>query len=111
MRSRALAKLLPMVAVSVSIAESSAPGASGAFYSHGLIPGDIPQQITDGPDGNVWFVTSGNHSTNYIGKITPAGAITMFTQGITDAADITGGHDGNVWYTAGEGAIGRRTAH
>ena len=65
--------------------------------------------ITVGPDGNLWFTASPNH----VARITPAGAITLFTEGI--AADslpaaITAGPDGNLWFTEQLGdRIGRIT--
>src|SRR5262249_27039557 len=55
--------------------------------------------IARGPDGNLWF-TEG--LTGAIGRITPAGAITEFTTGITAGAqpnEITAGPDGNLWFT------------
>ena len=59
-----------------------------------------PYEITDGPDGNLWFTGTG------IGRITPAGQITLFPVD-TGAVSITSGPDGNLWFT-GNG-IGRIT--
>jgi len=62
--------------------------------------------ITAGPDGNLWF-TEGR--ANRIGKITPAGAVTEYSRGITlnpfleggnaGISSITAGPDGNLWFT------------
>jgi virginiamycin B lyase len=67
-------------------------------------------QITYGADGNVWFTEPAG---NRIGKITPAGAVTEYTAGITAGAGLGGialGPDGNVWFTeATAGNIGTIT--
>lgn len=61
-----------------------------------------PFDICNGADGNLWF-TFRSPSANAIGRITTAGAVTLFTNGLTpgDVAvhDITEGSDGNVWFT------------
>ena len=61
--------------------------------------GSNPFAVTDGPDGNVWFVDDG--TTKAIGKITPSGTITEYTSGLTHGTpnDITLGPDGNLWFT------------
>jgi len=56
-----------------------------------------PQYITQGPDGNMW-VTSADPSVT---RITPAGATSTFTAGISPGSapvGITTGPDGNLWY-------------
>jgi streptogramin lyase len=58
-----------------------------------------PFGITRGPDGNLWFTES---LAGRIGRITPAGVVTEFTQGLTPGcqpAQITAGPDGNLWFT------------
>jgi streptogramin lyase len=63
--------------------------------------------ITHGPDGNLWFT---NHHA--IGRITPSGVVTEFSQGTSVPAtpgEITTGPDGNLWFTDEAGAIGRIT--
>jgi streptogramin lyase len=82
---------------------------NGTLFTLGLQFGDMPQKIVAGPDGNVWFTTTGQHSTPWIAKVTPAGAFTTFTQGFTGPDDLTTGHDGNIWYVSIEGVIGRMT--
>ena len=68
----------------------------------------FPQDITAGPDGNLWFTNSGG---NTIGRITPSGTVSTFTgPGIDDPFGITAGPDGNVWFTnLGGSSIGRIT--
>jgi streptogramin lyase len=55
--------------------------------------------ITSGPDGNLWFTDPlGNH----IGRITTAGAVTLFNvpQEVTGPFEIVTGPDGNLWFTS-----------
>jgi streptogramin lyase len=67
-----------------------------------------PDQITLGPDGNLWFTEP---EANRIGRITPRGKVTEFSEGITPGARpfaITAGPDGTLWFTEeGSGDIGR----
>ncbi len=67
--------------------------------------------ITAGPDGNVWFTES---AANRIGRITPAGVVTEFSEGLGSAApsQITAAADGNLWFSGWfleGGRIGRIT--
>lgn len=58
----------------------------------------FPNHLTLGPDNNVWF-TSG---TPKVGKITPAGAVTVFnttSAGNEGPSGMTLGPDGNLWFT------------
>src|SRR5882757_2016183 len=57
-----------------------------------------PEGITAGPDGNLWFAEQAGR----IGRITPAGVVTEFSNGITADSRpfaITAGPDGNLWFT------------
>jgi virginiamycin B lyase len=57
---------------------------------------DVASQITQGPDGNLWF------SSGTIGMVNPAThAITEFSLPTANAHPygITSGPDGNVWFT------------
>jgi streptogramin lyase len=57
------------------------------------------EEITAGPDGNVWFT---EHIGGRIGRITPTGEITEFPVAAPDRprpGAITAGPDGNVWFT------------
>ncbi len=74
--------------------------------------------ITAGPDGNLWFTLDGSQSYRF-GRITPSGAITLFTfsSHSNDSlllSGITTGPDGNLWFTYEDwntkvSAIGRLT--
>jgi streptogramin lyase len=72
-------------------------------------PGD-PNDIAVGPDGNLWYVDS---AANLIGRITPTGSITEFTDGLAASSAPTGitkGPDGAMWFTeSATGMIGRIT--
>ena len=62
--------------------------------------------ITAGPDGNLWF-----NANKAIGRITTAGVVTMFTDGLAaddNLNDLVVGPDGNVWFAA-TGRVGRIT--
>ncbi len=65
-----------------------------------------PAGITTGPDGNLWFT---EENGNRIGRITPGGAITEFTAGLSAGAqptEITPG-PGGLWFTeSGTSRIG-----
>ncbi len=61
--------------------------------------------ITAGPDGNLWFTIQSSEGSNAVcrvGRITPQGAITLFTPaGLYIASDITNGPDHNLWFSSG----------
>jgi streptogramin lyase len=76
-------------------------------------PGVLPDGITVGPDGNVWFT---EYYGNAVGRITPDGVITEFHvpthyNGGTPQSqphEIVAGPDGNLWFPdSGGGKIGR----
>lgn len=53
-------------------------------------------QITVGPDGNIWFVEG---AISKIGMITPAGVITEYSVPAgQDPHAIVAGPDGNLWF-------------
>jgi virginiamycin B lyase len=87
--------------------------------------------ITSGPDGNLWFTETswnGPNISGKIGRITPAGVVTMFalpnSQGYSQGGggylygigfgpiSIIKGSDGNLWFTGlfSKGMIGRITS-
>ena len=68
--------------------------------------GASPSGMTAGPDGNLWFVDTGDMSR--VGRVTPSGAITEFAVPGTVGGpeSITAGPDGNVWMAAGGGGPG-----
>jgi hypothetical protein len=59
----------------------AAPIGTIARFSVGLNPGSGPRWLVSGPDGNLWFTDIGK--TRAIGRITPGGAITEFTAGLS----------------------------
>jgi prepilin-type processing-associated H-X9-DG protein len=68
-----------------------------------------PGALTDGPDGNLWFVEGDG---NRIARGTPAGEITEFLIPTADSHPhgIVTGPDGNLWFTEHTGGkIGRIT--
>ncbi|MGO9958896.1 MAG: hypothetical protein ACLP50_23525 [Solirubrobacteraceae bacterium] len=83
------------------LATASVPAPAGATtiteFTAGLAASPSPGAPTAGRDGNVWFTDHGA-----VGKITPAGAITEYTQGIpvgdTPADSITVGSDHALWF-------------
>lgn len=72
---------------------------AGAVTEYAL-PTAGPAGITTGADGNIWF---GETSANQIGRVTPSGAITEFSDNRPDNGDqnpvfnMAAGADGNVW--------------
>ena len=66
--------------------------------------------ITVGPDGALWFTTTGS-GNDTIGRITTHGTVTDFTKsGISDPYGITSGPDGNLWFANdGNNSIGQIT--
>lgn len=69
-----------------------------------------PISIAAGPDGNLWATV--DSASPRILRITPAGAITEFSTGLSKPPTIiTAGPDGNLWFTesANPGRIGRIT--
>jgi virginiamycin B lyase len=103
LRGAALALLLTTLGAG---AVGSAAAATTEFALSGFAG---PESITRGPDGNLWFTEGGG---NRIGRITPAGVISLFR---TDPAagrphGITTGPDRNLWFTERTGnVVGRIT--
>ena len=64
-----------------------------------LAPNDDPSsKLAAGPDGNVWFT---QFNDDRVGRITPDGTITIYTQGITangSPSGIATGPDGRIWF-------------
>ncbi|MGD0379803.1 MAG: hypothetical protein ABSC30_07445 [Acidimicrobiales bacterium] len=70
---------------------------------------DLPQGITTGPDGALWFTNEGSNS---IGRITTSGVVSNYSDPSVDAdpTSITAGPDGALWFTnTGSNSIGRMT--
>ncbi len=77
-------------------------GGSVREYRAGLGAHGALNGITAGPDGNVWFTDCSGH----IGRITPAGQITMFAAGSGCPQGIVAGPDGNLWFTETRAFVG-----
>jgi streptogramin lyase len=67
-----------------------------------------PNQITLGPDGNIWFTEGPSNISNpgAVARLNPDGTVTEFTGGVTSGfsagaspESITTGPDGNLWFT------------
>jgi virginiamycin B lyase len=107
---RALTVAVPLSASLMCVTGVGVTAAQAApitEFSTGL--GAAPLDIQPGPDGNLWFV-----DTDAIGRITPAGVITEFTNGLLPGSvphAIAPGGDGNMWFTddGTTHAIGRIT--
>jgi streptogramin lyase len=70
--------------------------------------GIFPGGIAAGADGNLWFTDWGSHS---IGRISPNGQVTFFSNGVTgdlEGSSIVRGPDGDMWFTE-VGRVGRIT--
>ena len=72
------------LAASLGIA-SSASAVTITEFSAGITATSQPRGIASGPDGNMWF-TDSRHAT--VGRITPQGAVTVFSEGITPAGRL-----------------------
>ena len=99
-RPRAL--LLALTVLSASAALAAPAGATSITELPPLIPGSVPQGITAGPDGNVWFVE--NRASRF-GRVVPStGKINDLSTGSgicagSLPAEITPGPDGGLWFT------------
>jgi streptogramin lyase len=79
---------------------------AGAITHHPVPTG--AQSLAMGADGNLWFTTLDNR----IGRMTPAGSVTLFGGLATDssASSLTLGPDGNIWFVEPRhNAVGRIT--
>ncbi len=90
-------------------------GAVTEFHLH--TTSFVPNSLTVGPDGNLWFTEFSENTLpgggrGRIGRITPSGAITEFPLPTTtgEPGDLTVGPDGNLWFSDfGTCSIGRIT--
>jgi virginiamycin B lyase len=84
-----------------TIASASSGGLGGGIQGHvtryGVPVSDLGD-ITDGPDGALWFTAS---DPGEIGRITTSGSVTMYPLPSPDSAPggITRGPDGALWFT------------
>jgi streptogramin lyase len=68
-------------------------GATVTLVRSGLSAGSRPEELTRGPDGNLWFT---DEATEAIGQVTPSGQITELPIG-SRAEQIVPGAEGNLW--------------
>lgn len=54
-------------------------------------------ELTEGPDGNVWFVDGGAS----VSKLVPGNPVVSYPLSYMTAEHITAGSDGNLWFSAG----------
>lgn len=95
---KAFAAAAVCVAAIVPAAASAAPTLDGSFK-----PSGQPRQITNGPDGAVWFLNGG---AKEFGRIAPNGTITEFdTPGAEQGTDIVSGPDKRIWIAHNAGVI------
>jgi virginiamycin B lyase len=71
--------------------------------TNGFNPGAVPEEMTTGPGGTVWFTDDGGGMAPIpaIGRITSDGVIKEFTypNPMPQFESITPGNDGNIWVT------------
>jgi len=93
---------------------TSTQGIKGIFHEYALPPSQfVPNTITEGPDGNLWFTEIMQKESVQVGKIgrmTTTGSLSEFSlpSANTLAIDIITGPDGNLWFTEG-GKLARIT--
>jgi streptogramin lyase len=105
-----------------SVVGRMTPDGTLTEFSAGIPAGGAIRDLVAGPDGNLWFTfdpgfsRSGapSHRHSAIGRITPAGVVTMFSAGLSKKSypgEIIAGSDGNLWFTesTGSSAVGRVT--
>jgi streptogramin lyase len=75
--------------------------AIGTITEFGLpTPNSVPEGITAGPDGNLWFAEYAFGKGNQIGRMTPAGTLTEFAATANSGPFwVTAGPDANMWFT------------
>lgn len=108
-RNRRVAALLLAGAgtVASALVAGYTPAWASVTFTTFQVPIDVgPEDITAGPDGNLWFTSE----TSIIGRIATDGTVTLFEDGIpgSTAQAITAGPDGNLWFVdQGTSSIGR----
>src|SRR5919108_3786685 len=99
-RSRRLAAVALGAAcalVAASAPAVAAPQVDGVFPVTGQ---NIDNQITQGPDGNIWVTVPEDGAGNDVARITPGGDVTKFDlDDVNNPAGITG-QGGELWVTA-----------
>jgi streptogramin lyase len=79
----------------------AAPALDGTFDVSGL-----PERLTLGSDGNVWFTLSGSPALKEFGRIKPDGTVDEYdTPGDVSVIGITSGPGGHLWMTASNAIV------
>src|SRR5689334_21399100 len=89
-----LVVLWALFGMATSGAEESVPYGTLTEFSTGISAEAEPAEITNGPDGNLWFTELA--AGQPVGRITPTGEVTDFSTGITPGSfpdAITAGPD------------------
>ncbi len=76
--------------------------ADSVFETVATTPGGSPQDLALGPAGDVWvtLARSGGKSRDAIGRLTAAGDLETYSDGLTGRPQaITAGWDGAMWFT------------
>lgn len=93
-------KLVPLVLAPITLLVLAVPvpPAIATPGSYQLFPTTSTENVTKGPDGNVWYTGYGSHK---IGRVTPAGVVTEFAlpAGVNWPFGIAAGSDGRIWFT------------
>lgn len=100
MAKRILAALIaaPLTAGLLAGPVAAAPTPDGQFSVSGV---GTNNQITRGPDGNMWVTLD---TTNDLARITPDGTVTEYNPAdVTSPVGITTGPDNNLWVTQANG--------
>jgi len=105
----ALILLAPLLALTPATPAAAATGPNAiTMFGAGVVGG--PTSIVAAPDGNLWF-TDQFSGQDRIGRITPSGVITHYTDpNLNGLTDITVGPDNNLWFTGpftGGSRVGR----
>src|SRR5437588_5119129 len=107
-------RLIVLVLCVLTLAPVTAPSlvhaAAGRVHEFTVpTPSSLPQDITSGPDHNLWFTEANG---NKIGRLTPQGIFTEFATPTVNSSPygITRGPDGNLWFTeSNSNQVGRIT--
>jgi streptogramin lyase len=103
-RGVALTVALGLAATVPSLPAGSAPAAAAPALGGTFPLTAQPEQLTAGPDGNMWVALSG--STDDLAKVTPSGAITYYDLGgVSGLGALTVGPDQNLWATVNNGVV------
>lgn len=97
MRHRFGVSLVVLIALGLlgSASAQAAPKVADTYAVSGM-----PGRITEGPDGNVWFLISGSDDDNEIGMIEPNGTVTEYdSDDLSNGVGITTGPDDRLWVT------------